>query len=268
MSAADTRPLVVVTGASSGIGQALAREAHRRGWRLALMARREATLRAWVAQQGWTAADAAVYAADVQDVASITAAGRACLAAQGLPQRVIANAGISLGVDTRHAEDLAVMEQVLRTNLLGVAATFQPFIGPMCDRGQGQLVGIASVAGVRGLPGHGAYCASKAGLIAYLESLRGECRPHGVQVQALLPGYVDTPLTRDNRYPMPFRLGADAFARRAWRVMDAGGAWRVVPWPMAVVARLMRQLPAALFDRLIAGQPRKHRHPGAHADAP
>jgi short-subunit dehydrogenase len=268
VTVAEARPLVVITGASSGIGQALAREAHRRGWRLALMARRDGALHDWVAQQGWTPADAAVYAADVQDIASITAAGRACLAEQGLPQRVVANAGISLGVDTRHAEDLVVMEQVLRTNLLGVAATFQPFIGPMCDRGAGQLVGIASVAGVRGLPGHGAYCASKAGLIAYLESLRGECRPHGVRVQALLPGYVDTPLTRGNRYPMPFRLGAESFARRAWRVMDAGGAWRVVPWPMAVVARVMGLLPAPLFDRLAASQPRKHRHGEAEADTP
>ena len=88
------------------------------------------------------------------------------------------------------------MRAVLETNLLGLAATFQPFVAPMRERRSGTLVGIASMAAVRGLPGHAAYCASKAGVVAYCESLRGECRPSGVRVVTLLPGYVATPLTQ------------------------------------------------------------------------
>ena len=104
-----------------------------------------------------------------------SAAGRACIAAQGVPDVVIANAGISVGIDTAEFADLDVMRATFETNNLGMAATFQPFIKAMSARGCGTLVGIASVAGIRGLPGHGAYCASKAAVIAYCESLRGEC---------------------------------------------------------------------------------------------
>ena len=129
----------------------------------------------------------------------------------------------------------------------------------MCLRGSGALVGIASVAGIRGLPGHGAYCASKAATISYCESLRGECRASGVKVVTLAPGYIDTPLTRRNRYSMPFLLSAEAFADRAFKCVAAGVRFRVIPWQIGVVAALMRLLPDALFDRLFAGRPRKHR---------
>jgi hypothetical protein len=154
------------------------------------------------------------------------------------------------------------MARIFATNNLGLAASFQPFIEPMRQRGSGTLVGIASVAGIRGLPGHGAYCASKAAVISYCESLRGELRGSGVRVVTLLPGYVDTPLTRGNRYPMPFLMAPEAFARRAQRVIAAGASYRVIPWPMGVVARLLRLLPNALFDRLPAGAPRKARQAG------
>jgi short-subunit dehydrogenase len=120
-------------------------------------------------------------------------------------------------------------------------------------------VGIASVAGIRGMPGHGAYCASKAAAISYCESLRGELRASGVKVVTLSPGYIDTPLTRRNRYPMPFLMAPDDFAQRAVRAIASGVAHRVIPWPMAIVARILRVLPTALLDRLLAGRPRKHR---------
>ena len=121
------------------------------------------------------------------------------------------------------------------------------------------MVGIASVAGIRGLPGHGAYCASKAAVISYCESLRGECRAAGVKVVTIAPGYIDTPLTRGNRYSMPFLMTAEAFADRAYRHIAAGVRMRVIPWQMGVVAALLRVLPDALFDRLLAGRPRKRR---------
>ena len=256
-----TARLVYITGASSGIGQALALRFHRAGYRLALVARREAQLREWAAAQGLSAADCSVYAADVRDIESITGAGRACIAAQGLPDVVIANAGISAGVDTAQAEDLEVIRATYETNNLGMAATFQPFVAAMCARGSGRLVGIASVAGIRGLPGHAAYCSSKAAVISYCESLRGECRPFGVKVVTLGPGYVDTPLTRGNPYSMPFLMQPDEFADQAFRAIDAGVSYRVIPWQMGVVAKLLRVLPNWLFDAVLAGRARKPRQP-------
>lgn len=252
-------PLVFITGASSGIGQALAARYAQQGWRLALVARRGDVLHDWVRAQGLAPGRASVHVADVADTDAIVAAGRACLQAQGLPDVVIANAGISVGMDSAQREDLDVMARTFATNNVGLAATFHPFIDPMVRRGRGTLVGIASVAGIRGMPGHGAYCASKAAVISYCESLRGELRPSGVRVVTLSPGYIATPLTRRNRYPMPFLMQPADFAGRAVRAIGAGVAHRVIPWPMAIVAALLRVLPAAWLDRLMAGRPRKQR---------
>lgn len=255
-----TAPLVFITGASSGIGQALAARFHAAGYRLALVARRVAEVQAWAGSQGFAPGRFAVYAADVRDLAAITGAGRDCIAAQGLPDVVIASAGISVGMDTAEFNDLEVMRAVFETNNLGTAATFQPFVAAMCVRGSGALVGIASVAAIRGLPGHGAYCASKAGVVAYCESLRGELRPSGVKVVTIVPGYIDTPLTRKNPYGMPFLMPVQAFADRSFEAITAGTSYRVIPWQMGVVAKLLRLLPNPLFDRLLAGRGRKPRH--------
>lgn len=252
-------PLVFITGASSGIGQALAWRYYQAGWRLALVARRTDTIAEWARAQGLEAGRHAIYGADVAQVDSIVAAGQACIAAQGLPDVVIANAGISIGVDTAMREDIDVIAQTFATNNTGLAATFHPFVQGMAQRGSGALVGIASVAGIRGLPGHGAYCASKAAVISYCESLRGELRPRGVRVVTICPGYIDTPLTRENRYSMPFLMAPADFAQRAFEAIEAGASYRVIPWQMGVVAKLMRLLPNPVFDRLLAGRPRKHR---------
>ena len=251
--------LAFITGASSGIGQALATRYYRGGWRLALVARRAADMQRFAKAQGFEPARVAVYGADVSEVGSITGAGRECIAAQGLPDVVIANAGISVGIDTAELADLDVMRRTLDTNTLGMAATFQPFLRAMCERRSGALVGIASVAGIRGLPGHGAYCASKAAVISYCESLRGECRPHGVKVVTIVPGYIATPLTEGNPYAMPFLMQPEDFADRALRAVDAGASYRVIPWQMGVVAKLLRALPNSVFDRALAGRPRKPR---------
>jgi hypothetical protein len=250
-------PLAFITGASSGIGQALALRFHRAGYRLALVARRDAEVRAWAQQHGIM--DAGIYAADVRDTASISGAGAACIASQGLPDVVIANAGVSIGMSTAVAEDLEVMRITLETNLIGMAATFHPFVAAMRARRSGTLVGMASVAGIRGLPGHGAYCSSKAGVISYCESLRGELRDAQVRVVTIAPGYIDTPLTRRNRYPMPFLMPADRFADAAFETIVAGRSYRVIPWQMGLIAKLLRLLPNALFDAALAGRPRKHR---------
>lgn len=251
--------LAFITGASSGIGQALAWRYHQAGWRLALVARRGAEMADWARARGIPDDRWRVYGADVADVDAIVSAGTACLGAQGVPDVVVANAGISVGMDTALRGDLDVLARTFAVNNLGLAATFHPFIAPMAQRGSGALVGISSVAGIRGLPGHAAYCSSKAAVTSYCESLRGELRGSGVKVVTIAPGYVDTPLTRQNRYGMPFLMAPEAFAEQAFRTIAAGRSYRVIPWQMGVVAKLLRLLPDPVFDRALAGRPRKHR---------
>ena len=254
-----TQPLVFITGASSGIGQALAHRFHQAGFRLALVARRTSEVKTWASAQGISPDSYEIYSADVSVTDSIVAAGRDCIARQGVPDVVIANAGISVGMDTAVRDDIDVMARTFATNNIGMAATFQPFLDAMVQRGSGTLVGIGSVAGIRGLPGHGAYCASKAAVISYCESLRGELRPHGVRVVTVSPCYIDTPLTQQNRYSMPFLMQPADFADRAFRTIQAGVSYRVIPWQMGVVAKLLRMLPNPLFDKVLAGRPRKRR---------
>ena len=251
--------LVFITGASSGIGQALALRFYAAGYRLALAARRSAEVQSWAEANSISADRYQIYSADVSHIDSMVAAGQACIAAQGVPDVVIANAGISIGMDSAVRKDLDVMVQTFATNSIGVAATFHPFVAAMVARGSGALVGIGSVAGIRGLPGHGAYCASKAATISYCESLRGDLRPSGVKVVTICPGFIDTPLTRQNRYAMPFLMKAEVFADKAFGAIQAGHSYRVIPWQMGVVAKLLRLLPNALFDRALAGRARKHR---------
>jgi short-subunit dehydrogenase len=252
-------PLVLITGASSGIGQALALQYAHMGWRLALVARRTHEIKTWIDGLDISPDSYEIYSADVSDPDAMVALADDCMARQGLPDVVVANAGISVGVDSSVRTDLDVMVKILATNVSGVAATFSPFIGPMAARGAGVLVGIGSVAGIRGLPGHGGYCASKAAVISYCESLRGELRSTGVKVVTLCPGYIATPLTQNNSYPMPFLMKPDKFAMQACRAIAAGVSYRVIPWQMGLVAKLLRLLPNAVFDRLFAGRPRKPR---------
>lgn len=251
--------LAFITGASSGIGQALAARFYSAGYSLALVGRRTSEIDSWVTQRGLATDRFRIYSADVSDINSIVNAGRACLEQQGIPDVVIASAGISVGVDTAERTDLDVISQVYATNNIGMAATFHPFIAPMRTRGSGALVGIGSVNGIRGLPGHGATCPSKAAVISYCESLRGELRSSGVKVVTVCPGYIDTPLTQKNQFRMPFLMRADRFADKAFATIEAGASYRVIPWQMGVVAKLLRLMPNSLFDRVFAGRPRKPR---------
>lgn len=260
--ARERSPLVFITGASSGIGQALAAAYAQEGWRLALVARRADVVQQWLAGQGLGPERAAVYQADVRDTDAIVAAATRCLVEQGLPLVVIANAGLSVGIDTAERADLDVLRELYETNVIGMAATFHAFIRPMRLARSGTLVGVASVAAIRGLPGHAGYCGSKAAVVAYCESLRVELRADGVRVVTLVPGFVDTPLTRGNRYPMPFLIAPGDFADRALPLIARGARFAVVPWPMAWVVVGLRLLPRALYDRLIAGRGRKQRREG------
>lgn len=251
--------MVFITGASSGIGQALAWRFYQAGYALALVARRGDEIQSWANAQGIAPDRVRIYSADVSVVDSIIAAGTLCIEDLGLPDVVIANAGISIGIDTADRSDLDVMVRTFATNNIGLAATFHPFIDAMVAKGAGTLVGIGSVAGIRGLPGHGAYCSSKAAVISYCETLRGEMRPSGVKVVTICPGYIDTPLTQRNRYAMPFLMSPADFAEKAFAAIRGGNSYTVIPWQMGWVAKVLRLLPNWLFDRAFAGRPRKRR---------
>ncbi|MBJ7314208.1 SDR family oxidoreductase [Rugamonas sp. CCM 8940] len=251
---------VFITGASSGIGAALAARYAAEGATLGLLARRRDALDALIAGLPHPERHRA-YAVDVRDHAAIAAAARDFLAHAGGIDVVLANAGVSAGTLTEYAEDLPVFDTIIATNLIATAATFAPFIATMkAQRTPARLVGIGSVAGIRGLPGAEAYSASKAAVISYCESLRLEMRPYGIKVVTLCPGYIDTPMTRVNSYPMPFLMPAERFAAAALRKIAGGSSYAVIPWQMGLVAKLLRLLPNCLYDLAFARAPHKTRH--------
>jgi hypothetical protein len=249
---------VFITGASSGIGLALAREYAQQGAVLGLLGRRADVL-AQVRASLPNADSHEIYAVDVCVEADLHVAARDFIAKHGAPDIVIAAAGISAGTWTEYYEDLAQIRRIFETNVLAMASTFHPFIAPMKAVRKGNLVGIASVAGIRGLVGSEAYCASKAAVISYCESLRGELRKTGVSVLTILPGYVATPLTAANPYQMPFLMQPEDFAKQAVRAIERQTSYTVIPWQMGIVAKLLRILPNAWFDALFANKKHKPR---------
>jgi hypothetical protein len=199
------------------------------------------------------------YQIDVADEAAVAAAAQDFLARFGAPDLVIANAGVSVGTRGDELADVAKLRRVLEVNVTGLAATLAAFAPAMREAGRGTLAGIASVAGFRGLPGAGAYSASKSAAITWLESLRAELHGSGVSVVCVCPGYIDTPMTQVNRYRMPFLLSADESARRIARAIAARRRLAVIPWQMAAVSLLLRAMPGWIYDRLAARAPRKPR---------
>ena len=263
---------VFITGASSGIGAALAKRYAQQGAVLGLVARRQDMLDGLL--RSLPGADSAepfnsaighrAYAVDVTDHAALAQAAADFIGATGGIEIVIANAGISRGTLTEYEEDLPVFERIFATNVSATVATFAPFIAAMKAQAKTgaascRLVGIASVAGIRGLPGSGAYSASKAAVISYCESLRVELRGSGIRVVTIAPGYIDTPMTKVNTYPMPFLMPADEFATRAVAAIDAGVSYKVIPWQMGIVAKVLRMLPNAVYDFVFSKAPHKAR---------
>ena len=248
---------VFLTGASSGLGAALARRYAARGATLGLFSRRLDALRELAATL--SPATCSVYAGDVRDASCLRAAALDFVARYGAPDIVVANAGVSIGTLTEHQDDNEAFRAVLDTNVLGMMHTFQPFLPTLVAERRGKLAGIASVAGFRGLPGSGAYSASKAAAISYLESLRVELADSGVEVLTLCPGYIATPMTESNPYPMPFLLSADRASRLVEQAIDRGRRFYVFPWQMALVGRVLRGMPRPVYDALFAKAPRKPR---------
>lgn len=247
---------VFITGASSGLGRALVERYLSEHAVVGALARRTDALTDLVERYP---AQLTPYAGDVRDTHAMQHAAAQFLANGGVDV-VIASAGVSCGTLTEYAEDLPAWQQTFDTNVIGVVKTFQPFLADMKARRHGVLAGIASVAGVRGLPGAGAYSASKAALINYMEALRVELRGSGVTALTVRPGYIRTPMTAVNPYRMPFLLDADDAARRIMSAIRARRTLLTVPWQMSIVCRILSVLPRPIFDRLFERAPRKPRH--------
>lgn len=246
---------VFITGASSGIGEALIRHYAAQGAVIGLVARRQEHLQALADS---LTSPCAIYALDVRDSEALQYAAQDFINRFGAPDIVIANAGVSRGTLTEHQEDIAAFQAVMDINVMGMVHTFQPFIQCMTGKG-GSLVGIASVAGIRGLPGAGAYSASKAAAISYLESLRTEMQHHDIHVTTIAPGYIRTPMTDVNTYAMPFLMDVDVAAAKFAQAIARKRRFVVIPWQMGIVARLLRLIPPCLWDRLTRNAPHKPR---------
>lgn len=255
---------VIITGASSGIGQALAIEYAARykdeKTTIGLISRRSEHLQNLQNHlQATTNITCVLYTMDVRDHVAMTKAAADFIQQYGTPDVVIANAGVSSGTLTEQEADIAAFQAVMDINVMGMVHTFQPFIGAMRSVGGGQLVGIASVAGVRGLPGAGAYSASKAAAIAYLESLRVEMLHHNISVTTIAPGYIRTPMTDINTYKMPFLMDVNVAAKKFVTAIQQKRRFVVIPWQMGWVARLMRLIPPILWDFMAKHAPHKPR---------
>jgi NAD(P)-dependent dehydrogenase (short-subunit alcohol dehydrogenase family) len=262
---------VVISGASSGIGLALARHYLERGATVAAFARRGELLQALAVK---FPEKVYCYTLDVRDAVALQQASTDFMSHVGVPDIVIANAGVSRGTLTEYAEDIDAFQHVFDINVMGMVKTFQPFLAAMRTKlplppGEGwgggkrfapTLVGIASVAGFRGLPGSGAYSASKAAAISYLESLRVELADSGVKVVTICPGYIKTPMTDINPYAMPFILEADDAAQRMAKVIERGNSFAVIPWQMGLVGRAMKLLPNWLYDLILKNATYKPRN--------
>jgi len=247
---------IFITGASTGIGEALARHYAAPDTEIGLFARRRDLLEKLAAG---LPGRSAVYAGDVTDASALAAAAKDYMAKFGTPDLVIANAGISVGTRADEIGDVEKLRRVIDVNVIGLAATLGAFAPAMRAAGRGTLCGIASVAGFRGLPGASAYSASKSAARTWLEALRVELAGSGVSVVTLCPGYIDTPMTRVNKYRMPFIISAEDAARRFARAIAAKKRLAVIPWQMSLLFLVLRAAPAWLFDAFARRAPRKSR---------
>jgi short-subunit dehydrogenase len=255
---------IFITGASSGIGKALAHEYAKRYANtkstIGLASRRSEYLQQLAAElQMQYNITCAIYPLDVRDATALETAAADFMQQHGTPDIVIANAGVSRGTLTADKTDFKAIQAIFDINVMGLVYTFQPFIEAMKAAGGGQLVGVASVAGIRGIPGSGAYSASKAAVISYCESLRTEMQHFNINVSTIAPGYIRTPMTDLNPYKMPFLMDADVFAHKFANAVEAKVRFKIIPWQMGVVARLMRFIPPFLWDFVMKNAPQKAR---------
>jgi short-subunit dehydrogenase len=240
----------VITGASSGIGAAVARVLANQGCRVGLLARRRELLDELTA--GITAAGgvALAVAADVTDREQTRAAVRTITEKLGPVDLMLANAGVSYPseIEPMNVEELTRQMEV---NYVGVLHAIDAVLPAMLERGDGHLAAMASLAGYTGMPGSWGYSSSKAAVINLMEGLRIQLRRHGIAVTTICPGFVRTPMTDVHLFKMPFLLEADDAARRIVRALERRRGVYNFPWQMALLLRLARWLPDRLIRRIV-----------------
>ena len=249
-------PVIVLTGASSGIGAALAVElARSEGARIALLARRAELLEEVAIEVRKAGGEALVLSCDVVDEAAVAQAVEQTRATFGAVDLAIANAGVGLAMG---ANDLSysIIKKVMDINYLGAATLLAAVVPTMLAEGRGHIAVVSSIASYRGLRRSGPYCASKAALSTLVEALRLELAPQGVAVTAIHPGFVKTPMTDKNRFPMPFMVPLPKAARIIARGLAARKREINFPWPMVTLVKLLSWLPGWLFDRLMQRSPK------------
>ena len=247
---------VLITGASSGIGLALAKNYDSNNTILGLLGRNKENLNKLQKQLKCCSI---VLVADVTKPNSMKIAADTFKRKYGSPDLIIANAGVSSGSLAAKKQDLKIVQKIFQTNFNGVLNTFNPFINDFIKKERGQLVAIASVAGIRGLPGAGAYSASKSALINYMESIRIELKKFNIQVTTISPGYIKTPMTNLNEYHMPFLINSDSAAKKIISIIKKNKSHTILPWQMAIIGKIMHILPNFVWDFLAKNSPQKKR---------
>jgi short-subunit dehydrogenase len=244
------RPVAIVTGASAGLGRALADELAEQGYAVGLIARREGPLREAchdLHERGHTVACAV---ADVTNREALQRAVSDLAGALGAIDLAIANAGVGLP-DRLDPFDVDVVEQTFAVNLMGVINVIAAVLPGMRQRGAGHIVGISSLGADRGMPGSAAYGASKAALNAYLEGLRVSLRPEGIAVTTVCPGFIRTAMTAQNDFQMPGLMEPQQAARRVVRGLSRRPAVIRFPLSMSLLMRVLRLMPDAVLGRLL-----------------
>lgn len=246
---------IVITGASSGIGESLARAYAGTGVRIGLLGRRLDRLESIAASLKQSGADVWIASVDVTQRDKLTDTLIKADAEQPI-DLLIANAGISAGTFGA-GESETQARAIFATNLDGVLNTIHPILPRMQNRRSGQVALMASLAGFRGFPSAPAYCASKAAVRLYGEALRGEYAKWGIRINVICPGYIATPMTAVNDFPMPFMMDADKATKIIMRGLANNEARIAFPWPTAFAAWLLGVIPPNWTDPLLKKLPKK-----------
>jgi NAD(P)-dependent dehydrogenase (short-subunit alcohol dehydrogenase family) len=242
-----------LTGASSGIGKATALELARRGWTVCITARRLEDLEAVAAEASGLSGRIVAHVGDVTDEAAMAGLVETIERVHGPIALAFFNAGVA-PYTRAGALDVQAFRQAMNVNVLGVANGLSPVLARMGERKKGQVAVNASVAGYRGLPKAAAYGASKAAAIHLCEALKFDCDNLGITMQVVNPGFIDTPLTKKNDFPMPFLMSMDDAARRVVDGFERGKFEIIFPRRLAFILKIMRLLPYAWYFPLVARQ--------------